>query len=581
MAISTDSPTFVLKFTDGSFVTVLNGPDYITTSAGEYDLIYPNLVWSTFAGYNQPITKYDAKGNKYEFYSDGVTINDVDYRRSDYEGRMFHFVYNSDTDELQLWASTPLSGQFPQVSDNGEFINAWTYRGDCGDNFDSVGEMIVKGQGYMEVMRYGQYGGYDLRDVMYLTDNTPFNTVIRYVGSRASDGFPQEIRVNDLRFTAGGAFDLNLNDPSELLEDYDPIHPVIDTDDPFEPGGISGEDGGGGLYDDTSDPVDFPGMPSLSAVDTGFITLFNPSLAELRNLASYMWTGLFDIDNFRKIFANPMDCILGLSIVPVAVPDGGSKQVTVGNIPTGVTMNVAAHQYVDVNCGSIDVKEYWGAYLDYEPFTKAEIYLPYIGTHVISVDDIMKKTIAVRYHVDILSGSCTAYVKCGNSIIYEFVGQCSASIPICGNDWTNVINGALTIAGAIGTMVATGGAAAPTAAGVAATTATHNQLQMIQGGQTIASAAVNSLKPSIEKSGAMAGTGGLMGVQTPYLILTRPRQALPKNQNYYTGYPSFITHTLGSLSGFTIVENVHLEGIPGTNEEIVEIENLLKLGVIL
>lgn len=337
-----------------------------------------------------------------------------------------------------------------------------------------------------------------------------------------------------------------------------------DTTDPYEKGGgESGPGGGTGNFDGAGDDIDIPGLPTLSAVDTGFITLFNPSAGELRNLANYMWGDLFDLDTFKKLFADPMDCILGLSIVPVAVPNGGSKAVSVGNISTGVSMTLAGSQYVEVDCGTLNVNEYWGAYLDYDPFTKAEIYLPYIGTHPLAVDDIMNKSVHVVYHIDILSGACCAYVKCGGSVLYSFVGQCSCSIPITGKDWTNVVNGALSIAASIGTMVATGGASAPLAA------------------SAIASTAVNSMKPNVEKSGSMGGMGGMLGVQTPYLILTRPRQAVPAEQNRFTGYPSFITRKLSDISGYTEIESIHLDGIPATEQELSELEILLKGGVIL
>ena len=334
--------------------------------------------------------------------------------------------------------------------------------------------------------------------------------------------------------------------------------------DPYEqdPDGPSGTGGGTGNFDGTGDDIDIPSLPTLSATDTGFITLFNPTTGQLQSLANYMWSSGFDLDTFKKLFADPMDCILGLSIVPVAVPNGGTRQVSVGNISTGVSMTIAARQYVEVDCGTLNVNEYWGAYLDYAPYTKAEIYLPYIGTHPLDVDDIMNKAVHVVYHVDILSGACTAFVKCGGSVLYEFIGQCSSSIPITGNDWTNVINGVISIAGAIGSMVATGGASAPMAAGI------------------IASTAVNSMKPTVEKSGSMSGTGGMLAVQTPYLILTRPRQALPSRQNAFTGYPSFITRELDTISGYTEIYSIHLENVPATEQELSEIENLLKSGVI-
>lgn len=334
-------------------------------------------------------------------------------------------------------------------------------------------------------------------------------------------------------------------------------------DDPYEEGGTSGMGGGTGTFSGTGDLIAIPDLPTLSAVDAGFITLFNPSITQLGALASYMWSNpLFDLDAWRKIFADPMQAILGLSIVPVNVPSAGAKNVTVGNISTGISMTVASSQYVAVDCGTLNVQEFWGAYLDYDPYTKAEIYLPYIGTHALAVDDIMGKSVHVVYHVDVLSGACCAYVQCGGTVLYTFIGQCASSIPITGDNWTNVINGAISIAGSIGSMVATGGVSAPMEIG------------------NIASTAVNTMKPSIEKSGAMGGTGGMMGVQTPYLILTRPRQALPARQNTFTGYPSFITEELSTLSGYTEVFKIHLENVPATEQELAEIETLLKSGVI-
>ena len=150
----------------------------------------------------------------------------------------------------------------------------------------------------------------------------------------------------------------------------------------------------------------------------------------------------------------------------------------------------------------------------------------------------------------------------GKSCLYAFNGQCSIPIPITATNYTNTINGIINVAASLGTMVATGGATAPLAAA------------------TLASTITNQMKPTVEKSGAISGPGGVMGIQTPYLILTRPRQALPSKQNTFTGYPSFITVTLGELSGYTEVHSIHLENIPATADELSEIETLLKGGVI-
>lgn len=318
-----------------------------------------------------------------------------------------------------------------------------------------------------------------------------------------------------------------------------------------------------GTFDGTSDPIDIPATPTLSAYNTNLITIFNPSMSQLNALGNYLWSSGFDVDAFKKIFADPMDCILGLSIVPVAVPIGGTKELKVGNIGTGVNMSYAGTQFVTVDCGSITILKYWGSYLDYEPYTKAEIYLPYIGMRPISVDDIMGEIVSVVYHVDILSGACVAYIKVGSSVLYSYIGQCSCGIPVTSTQFSNILNGVLGIAGAVGTLVATGGASAPLSVG------------------GVASSAVNALKPNIERSGSMSGTGGMLGIQKPYLVVTRPRQAVPLNQNTFMGYPSFVNMKLSDLKGYTEVESIHLENVPAMEEELNEIERLLKSGVIL
>jgi len=562
MAFTNTSYTFRLPFTDGTFITLYN---YSSNAegfpSGDYTLTLPNFYIGDFDNDLSEITKYDKAGNKYVFSNRGVVINDtMDFTRQ--ASRMF-LGYNPDDNSFRCSYCDPIPEFLPSINDSGSNIRAVLYNGDTsGHSYDSIGALIAKGDEYYENLN----GWYMISNILPRSGKFPLHGCTCF----ARYNFGYEPKLNSLlanSAVSSAIFTLNIDD---IIEDFNPN--IVPEPDPYDPGGGSGPGGGEGDFDGTGDNIDFPSLPTLSATDTGFITIFNPSLTQLQQLAGYMWSNLFDLATFKKLFADPMDCILGLSIVPVAVPNGSAQAVKVGNISTGVSMTVAASQYVEVDCGSLNVNEYWGAYLDYDPYTKAEIYLPYIGTHPVAVDDIMRKNVAVKYHVDILSGACTAYVKCGGSVLYEFIGQCASSIPITGNDWTSVINGVLSIAGSIGTMVATGGLSAPVSAGSVA--------GALSGAGTIASTAINTMKPSVEKSGAMAGTGGMLAVQTPYLILTRPRQALPSGQSSFMGYPSFMNEYLGMLSGYTEVESVHLSGIPGTDAEIQEIEILLMKGVI-
>ena len=72
----------------------------------------------------------------------------------------------------------------------------------------------------------------------------------------------------------------------------------------------------------------------------------------------------------------------------------------------------------------------------------------------------------------------------------------------------------------------------------------------------------------------------MVGVQTPFVIIERPRFSVPNKVQKYVGQTSNITMYLGDCKGFTAVEFVHLDGLNATADEITEIESLLSKGVI-
>lgn len=532
-----------IKFTDGSTITILT--DEVISKGENVDTAFTNSVLLTEGKtlFTENLHKTDLDGNNWTFSTYGnVTIKhgSTTYTLS-YGGtkHFSHFKLTSDETSLVLvWYNlnnnTPYTSYFNGKNGDKSFTEDIAYNTKNRINF-SFSNILqgTKEFSHMQIVA------------------SAYTSTLGYPGGFHNNQISERVPLNIF---------------SNSISEYEP--PIKPTD-PYDKGGSSTDGGGGGtfgggntIFGGNSDSIDVPPLPTASASAAGFITLFNPTLGQLNNLASYMWSDLFSLDTFKKIFADPMDCILGLSIVPVKPASAGTSAVKIGNISTDVSMNKTSSQYVAVDCGTIDVKEYWGAYLDYAPYTQCEIYLPYVGTKQISVDDVMNKAVHVVYHVDILSGACNAYVKCGDSVLYTFVGQCSSSIPISGNDWTNVLNGAISVAGKIGLAMATGGATA------------------LMSGLGAASSIISSSKPTVERSGAMSSTGGLLGIQKPYLILTRPKQVLPENQNKYTGYPSFITMKLSDCTGYTEIDSIHLENMSCTDEEALEIENLLKSGVI-
>lgn len=352
-----------------------------------------------------------------------------------------------------------------------------------------------------------------------------------------------------------------------FLSDWANIR-ILESRNPYgEP--TSGNAGGDG-EDDTGDAIPFSTTPTTSAVSSGFLTLFMPNIITLNSLAGYMWSNpLFDPSAIKKLFADPMDAILSLHIVPVKPSTAGVKTISVAGIATEFSSSYTTEQFVPVNCGSIYIPKKFGSYLDYSPYTQTELFLPFIGFKPVDIDDIQGKTVYLQYQIDILSGACIAELKASmddanSSVIYSWTGNCAVQIPVTGADFKSAFATAITAAASLGAAVATGGAASPLTVG------------------GLASTAVNStgLKPRVQRSGAMIGSAGFMGQRTPFIVRSNPSIALPPRQEHFTGYPSFDTLLMSDLTGYNVIDEVHLEGVPATDAEMDEIERLLKGGVI-
>lgn len=349
-------------------------------------------------------------------------------------------------------------------------------------------------------------------------------------------------------------------------------HTVVKDMDPYNGLGEGGFGGGS---------VAVPGFPVLTATSTGIVGLFSPSASQMQQLADFMWTDfggagkdvtevLAEIEEaLKRLISNPLDYILGLNIIPSqGLSIGDESVIKFGFVSSGVSMPRLSNQYFTVDCGSIEFPPICGdTFLDYAPYSKFTIYLPYIGAKEVDANDFVGHTIGVIYHGDVVTGGVTAYITKDGSVMYQYSGSCALNIPLSSDNWGSTLSSAVNIATAIAGGAITGGAAG---VGIAAA----------KGAASVA-ANPSQLSPQVQHSGAVSGSAGCMGVQYPFVIREAVRFHSTKGFNKFSGYPSYYNRSLGKVSGYTTVLDVHLENIPATNVEIAEIENLLKSGVIL
>ena len=333
---------------------------------------------------------------------------------------------------------------------------------------------------------------------------------------------------------------------------------------------ISVPGGGGGSYASHSRKIPIPGKPSLNIMDTGAASMWAPSPAEIKAFNRFLWTDDF-IDNIKKINADPLANIIQFGLFPLDLSSlkDPIKEVKVGNVSTGVSMTPLKDQFIYVDLGNVSVREKWGSCMDYEPNTRASIFVPFVGVVDVAASEIMNKTVNLFYWVDLLSGDFVAYIRVIanglDSILYQKTGNMQLQLPLSAANYANLYK---TVAAGV--------------AGVAAGAATGNAGAIASSLGEMAGAVMSGgSQIELSRTGNFSGASSILSGFHAYIILTRPIQQMPDNYSKYVGYPSYITYKLGNLSGFTKVEEVIDNTVAATDREKEEIERLLKEGVYL
>lgn len=365
-----------------------------------------------------------------------------------------------------------------------------------------------------------------------------------------------------------------------------PIPPPLPDPDPET--GDEGADIENPTDEETSpDPIDpdpptpitpvIPVTPLPDSVHSNkLFTVYNPTSSQLGQLGGYLWDNDL-IDILRKIWQNPLDGIISLIQVYATPVTGGNSNIILGYLDSGVSAPVVSNQFVTIDCGSIVIPEQSENCLDYIPYTKMELYLPFIGVTEIDTNEFMAGTINVKYKIDVYTGTCLAEVKCTRSrdlangtILYTFNGNCSQQIPLTSGDARGVL-GALIGAAGLGLSIASGGAAAVTGAG------------LLQSGARVAGGLASLTSQEmlhVGHSGNLSANAGIMGQKKPYLIINRKRAYTANSYNRYYGFPANKTVSPGNHSGFLRLKAGRLQSA-ATEQEKAEIYELLTHGVIM
>ena len=324
--------------------------------------------------------------------------------------------------------------------------------------------------------------------------------------------------------------------------------PTPDPTDPSKPG-------------NTPTPTPTPGIPNITGGSANALwKIYAPSHATLQQFGAWLWS-TDPVKMIKELFSNnPADGIVGLHMIYVTPSIGGTANIVVGYVDSGVASPWVSQQYTSIDCGSVTVPLRYQSALDFG-YTKVYAYLPFIGIVPLDSYDIIGKTVNIKYTVDVLTGTVLAQISVSgngyNAVLYTYNGSCAVEYPLTSGSRASQMLSLIT--GAVGGGLV-GGA----------------------GGALLGGSRGALTGADVRMSGNLAGNAGAMGIRKPYIIVKRPVEVPARNYNTYYGYPANITGRLSSFNGYVRVKDVHVDDISGaTADEKQEIERLLKAGVIV
>lgn len=337
------------------------------------------------------------------------------------------------------------------------------------------------------------------------------------------------------------------SDDDDLPDDgyHDPDYPDDDPD-----------------IDDGGDGINVGGL---------FGTTYKMTQSEVLALSDYFWNDGAEgfIEKYVNSVNDPIDCIISAGYMPVNASGTAGAQVYIGNVTmTGCTGAPIHTTTIREVIGSFAVPETYKSFLDYQPFTNIQIWLPYIGLKTLPANEYVGKTIKVAYCFDLITGGCKAQIYANDKFKISYDGFCMVNIPM-----TATNNSDVTMARA---QIAVGSAVK-----LATDLASGNAIGAVS---TALSAGMEAamLKHTTETNGSVSGALASCDSKTVFLMFDIPMVQYPSTYDHNVGKPCELSLALSSCKGYTVcAEGVDVSGIGCTEEERAEIKQALTTGVIL
>lgn len=289
-------------------------------------------------------------------------------------------------------------------------------------------------------------------------------------------------------------------------------------------------------------------------------TTYLLSKTQLNSLGNELWSANF-MDNVLLLSNSPIENILSCKIFPTTF-SGVAAALKVGNVTmlSGESVQKISASGLSKDTGAITFPQLYNSFLDYEPFTQARIFIPFVGFQPLPVANFIGAQLSLRYVFDVVTGAVSVYLLRNGYIFDKYSGICAVDVPLTASNRAQVEVGQIQSAITGVAQLATGNVGGALSAGLAiASTPNHFNTRGNAGGYT------SQFDP-----------------RQPYLIIDRPKaQSEISSYGKTNGFPCNLTKTLSSLKGFTSVHDIHLDDVPCLESERQELKAIMQKGFII
>lgn len=296
---------------------------------------------------------------------------------------------------------------------------------------------------------------------------------------------------------------------------------------------------------------------------------------EAQGVGQFMWGANF-MQNILLLNQSPIENVVSCKLFPIEL-SGSVANVKVGNVDTGTAGQVTSNNLIVKQSNSLTVSEHFHdnlRFLNYAPYTKIEVFLPFIGFKELPVDLVMGNSVKLVWVIDIVTGTLQTniHITIDNveRHLYTFNSNIGIDIPLTAQNMAQI--GSAFIQNVIG-----GGLGL--ASGLASGNAVGAVSSVVSSTANIATTQYHS-----QTTGTPSPNTAVVACLEPYLVITHPtcEDVGGTNRSTYKklrGAPCYRAMKLGDLKGFTVIDKPDVVVDGATLSELEEINRLLSEGV--